>query len=184
MSIHKATHVQVPKALDDEETCPSFDLIALNHPRSEYSADVKISVVTYYVTSGSATKAAKHAGIPVSVVNSWKNSAAWWDEAVNEVKVSKNEELEAVMTHALHRANEEIIDRLEHGNEVLIQGELHRVKVPARELSQLTSVLFEKRAMLRGCPTKIANDKKIDFSDLVSQFKQFSKEMREEKVVN
>ena len=58
------------------------------------------------------------------------------------------------------------------------------MKIPARELSQLTNTVFEKRAMLRGDPSSIRAERKVDFKDLVDQFKEFSKELNKEKVVS
>ena len=162
----------------------SFDLVALNHPQSKYSAEQKIQACTYYITTGDFRRVSKLTGIPVATLNGWKSSAVWWEETLDEVKNTKNEELEAILTHALHLASEEIVDRLEHGNEVIVRGRKERVKIPARELSQLTNTVFEKRCMLRGDPSSIRAERKVDFKDLVDQFKEFSKELNKEKVVS
>ena len=156
----------------------SFDLVALSHPQSPYTAEQKIQACTYYITTGSMSRVSKLTGIPAAVLHRWKSSAVWWEEALDEVKATKNEELEAILTHALHLASDEIVDRLQNGNEVFVAGERTRVKIPARELSQLTNTIFEKRAMLRGDPSSIRQEKKVDFSELIDQFKSFSKELR------
>ena len=169
-----------PSALADvKET--SFDLVSLNHPRSKYTVEQKVQACTYYVSTGRIKDVALMTGVPAATISSWKRSAAWWDETCAEIKITKNEELESLLTHSLHMASEAIVDRLTNGNEVLVDGEngekeLRRVKVPARELSQLTNTLFEKRQLLRGQATSTNTTAKVDFTDLAKQFKQLSKE--------
>lgn len=176
---------------DNDEKLPDFDLVSLNHPLSNYTAEQKIQAVTYWVTCGRMKEVSKLTGIAPNTLYGWKNRAAWWDETCEEIKITKNEELEAILTHALHLASEEVVDRLTNGNEVLVKDALgniehHRVKVPARELSQLTNTVFEKRAMLRGDPSKIIAERKVDFKDLAQQFKEFAKELNKNdtRVVN
>ena len=183
----EAQGLQIEVKEEEDVKTPDFDLVSLNHPLSTYTVDQKIQVVTVFMTTGNVKRASKHTGVPSSTINRWKNKAHWWDETCDEIRHTKNEELEAILTHSLHLASEEMVDRLVHGNEVLVGGELMRVKVPARELAQVTNCLFEKRALLRGDPSKITQEKKVDFSDLIKQFKDFSKELQEaptERVVN
>ncbi len=179
--------IQTGTTTDDvEPETGDFDLVALNHPLSTYTVTQKIQVVTIFMTTGNVKQASVSSGVPAATIHRWKKKSQWWDEACAEVRHTKNEELEAILTHSLHLASEQIVDRLEHGNEALVNGEVVRVKVPARELAQVTNCLFEKRALLRGDPSKITQEKKVDFSDLVQQFKDFSKELQQspERVVN
>lgn len=174
--------ITVPKP--DKPDKVDFDLVALNHSNSNYTAEQKVAVVTQYVLTGSASTVSKNTGVPVGVINHWKKHSNWWDETAADIKLHKNEELEAVLTHTLHLASEEMLDRIEHGNEVIVNGDHMRVKIPARELSQVINTMYEKRALLRGDPSKIMLEKKVDFSDLASQFRDFSREILNEKVVN
>lgn len=171
----------------EQDTTPDFDLVSLNHPKSKYTVQQKINVATLYVMVGRIKDIAIQTGVPAGTISGWKNNAKWWDETIAEVKLTKNEELEAIMTHALHTASEQILDRLENGNETMVNGEPVRIRVPARELAQLTNTLFEKRSLMRGDPTRIAVEKKVDFTDLAKQFKEFSSELAKEearRVVN
>ena len=177
--------IELKQDAEVEPASPEFDLVSLNHPLSKYTVEQKIQCVTLYATTGRIKDIHKATGVPSGTINQWKNKAAWWDEALAEVRLTKNEELDALLTYGLHKASEEMVDRLENGNEALVNGEVVRVKVPARELAQAVNCLYEKRALIRGTATSVT-EKKVDFSDLALQFKEFSKELQksDERVVN
>jgi hypothetical protein len=100
------------------------------------------------------------------------------------VRNEKQDELDASYTRVIHKAQEALIDRLEHGDEVITRtGERMRKAVTAKDLATIGGIQFDKRQIARNLPTSISNatDNKA-LADLKAQFEALA--AREAKVIN
>jgi len=117
----------------------------------------RMAAAVAYLITGNSLDASKVCGIPDKTIRDWTREA-WWADFIGEARKEKNDELDACFTTIIHKAVGEVKDRIESGDEVLDPktGEKHRRKVSARDATLVTAVLVDKRAILRGEPTRIS----------------------------
>ena len=155
-----------------------FDHPGLYEGTSKYTPADKIAALTAYLVTGSAQKAEAHCGVNAGTIQTWRRNSEWWPALANEIKKEKNDEMEAVLTGILHQSLENIVDKLENGDTFYDgkTGEQYKMPVKAKELAALTGILFDKRALLRGDPTRrvesVSTDQRL--SKLKEQFERFS----------
>jgi len=146
--------------------------------QSKYTPADKLAALTAYLVTGSTDKAEVHCGVPSATIATWKRKSEWWPALAEEIKKEKNDEMEALLTGILHQSLEEIVDKLENGDTFYDtkQGKTYKMPVKAKELAALTGILFDKRALMRGDPTKrvenVSTEKRL--SKLKEQFEAFS----------
>ena len=158
-----------------------WDLVALNHPQAHYTAEQKISAVTYYAITGSIYKSSQYTAIPEGTISKWKNESPWWPEALAQVRKRKQDELDSVLTGIIDDATKEVVDRIANGDEVVDKnGEIHRKKISGRDLATILAILFDKRALLRGDPTsrteKVTSEALLE--KLKSEMEEFAKKLQ------
>lgn len=112
-----------------------------------------------YLISGNSVDASKVCGIPDKTIRDWTRET-WWADYMGEARKEKNDELDAAFTEILHKAVGEAKDRIENGDEVLDvkSGSRERRKVSARDATLVAAVFIDKRAILRGEPTRISKN--------------------------
>lgn len=171
--------------MTDTEDKESYDLIALDHPRSKYTPQQKLHVVSVYMLTGNLKKAADNAGINYEVVKDWKTRSSWWEDALAAVRKNKQDELDAHITDILDCCVSEITDRLVNGDEVITKiGTRERKQISARDAAWIAGVLFDKRALIRGDPTSRSerSSKEDDLNQLLKKFEDLSKKMQEKTI--
>lgn len=72
---------------------------------------------------------------------------------LNKSKGYSDLELDGRMTKALLESTNKLLDRIEHGDIMLIKGKLVRVPLIAKDLAFCISVLFDKRKQIREIDT-------------------------------
>lgn len=72
---------------------------------------------------------------------------------LNKTKGYNDLTLDGRMTKALLDASEKLLDRIEHGDIMLLKGKLVRVPLIAKDLAFCISVLFDKRKQIREVDT-------------------------------
>ena len=82
-------------------------------------------------------------------MNDW-TTQSWFGTLLAEVRQEKNAELDAAYTRILHKATDELIDRLENGDPVVINGKVARKPVAARDLALVAAITFDKRTLASG----------------------------------
>lgn len=100
-------------------------------------------------------KVAALTGVPMRTIQDWRQNAPWWKEATKIIRKAKQDELDAGLTAVIHKATEEVKDRLEKG-EVIYDfktGEEARVKMKSMDIAKVLGITFDKRQLLRGDPT-------------------------------
>ena len=141
-----------------------------------YTQFQRIDALFQYIAFGSCYKVAKELKLPESTVLAWAKSD-WWKQSVALIKEAKQEELDTKYTQVLDRSMEEIMERLENGDEhVVAGGEIVNLKVKTRDLVNIQTVIYKNRALMRGEPT--SNSGKASTEDklqqLMDQFKQIA----------
>lgn len=104
---------------------------------------------------------------------------------LNEVRKSKQDELDSALTTAIHSAVGEIADRLQHGDWVLTRtGEQVRVPVKARDASVVMNTLYEKRSLIRGDLPSIKDEARKDaLKELELRFTSIARNLQEKDIV-
>lgn len=156
-----------------------FDHPGLYEGTSKYTPADKIAALTAWLVTGSAARAEVHCGVPAGTINTWKHKSEWWPAIEAAIKKEKNDEMEAMLTGILHQSLDNITDKLENGDTFYDtkRGETYQLPVKAKELAALTGILFDKRALMRGDPTRrvenTSTEQRLD--KLKKEFEKFSK---------
>lgn len=168
MTAKTANDIDNPDSLD-------IDLKELYSPKSKYTPEQKIEAVAAYMITGTIKSAAKICGIPRKTVSDWKNQALWWDDTLRECRKKKQDELDANFTGVIHTAVGKLLDRVEQGDPKLQKdGSIISIPMSGRDLAISMSILFDKRALLRGDPTS-----KVEKTSERERLEQLSKQFTE-----
>jgi len=137
----------------------------------KYTTQDRMSAAMAYLITGNSIDAGKLSGIPERTIRDWTRET-WWADVLGEARKEKNEELDAAFTDIIHKAMSEVKDRIVNGDEVVDvkTGAKERKKVSARDATLVGAVLVDKRAILRGEPTRISKslNEKDRLKELVS----------------
>ena len=103
-----------------------------------YSEEEKQNAVHAYFRTGSTRAAAAQCNIPKSTIDQWKRTD-WWQAIFDTFKNKMQNKLVADFTKIISNATEQLIERVENGDEVILQktGSTIRKKIPAKELSTI-----------------------------------------------
>lgn len=129
--------------------------------------DEKLRAAMAYLITGNSIDAGKVSGIPDRTIREWTEEP-WWADLIAEARKAKNDELDAAFTVIMDLAVGEVKDRMVNGDEIVQKdGTKTRKKVSARDATLVAAVLTDKRAILRGEPTRIS--KSISEKDRLGQ---------------
>ena len=122
----------------------------------KWSTEDKMRAAMSYLITGDTEEAGKICGIPGRTIRDWTREA-WWSDMIGEARRAKNDELDAAFTFILGEVVGEIKDRIKNGDEIIQKdGTPRRKKISARDATLVAAVLTDKRAILRGEPTRIS----------------------------
>jgi len=163
----------------------NIDLSDMYSPGSPYSPEQKVHAAQAYLITGTSIQAQKYCGVKADVIRAWKSRADWWPELFTTIKKNKNDELEASFTRIMDKTIEEIGDRLDNGDtKVMRDGTLQRVPMGGKEISIILSIMYDKRALLRGDVTSRVERKDGNAMTLLqSKFEDIAKQL-EAKPIN
>lgn len=145
--------------------------------KTHYTDKEKLNVVCVFAITGNSRRTAEICKVPEASIRAWK-STDWWFEAMNNIIVEKDEELQTSLTKLIDNAVEKINDRIDNGDYIYDakRGALVRKPVNARDLSVVTATALDKRQLLRGRPT--SRVERVSVNDtllsLAKEFKKFS----------
>ncbi|HQT26542.1 MAG TPA: hypothetical protein PLK99_08090 [Burkholderiales bacterium] len=128
-------------------------MTALTVTGSHYSDEQRREAVAHFIVTGNMRRVSELTGIPHSTLLGWKNSD-WWHTLIVKVRAEKESELDARFTEIIHRGIEQVLDRIENGDYVMVNGQLKRKPVSAKDLGLITAITFDKRQIIRNCPTE------------------------------
>ncbi len=155
-----------------------------NETRSKYTKVQKFDVARAILKEGTVKRAAEVTGIPYRIIREWRQQA-WWTTIERKVTEELNGTLDNVLTANIHKSLEQLQDRLENGDiKVSPKGVRSRVPLPGKELAAVASLLYDKRAALRGEGFNLGEAVTVDFSKLKDQFQNFAKEVKSAKIVS
>lgn len=170
---------------------PPYELEALNHARSEFTPEEKLQAVMAYIATGNSEVASEFCNVSPRTIRYWKDKAKWWPDAVRICRLRIAEKLDGRFSEIIHLATDELFDRIKKGDVQLVNGRRRRVPLKARDLTQIISTIFDKRATARGDPTQITERKEgstqENLENLKDTFETFAerwKDEREEKVID
>jgi len=144
-----------------------------------YTCYQRIDALFAYFVEGSIRGAARLLGMSEGTILSWAQSS-WWKTSIQKIRELKAEELDVQYTKVIDRTLVHLEDRLENGEERMDKhGDVHRVKVGARDLMLINAMAYDKRALQRGDPTAISGKSELTADDrnkaLADQFRKIAK---------
>lgn len=134
-----------------------------------------------YMVHGNLSKATDEVGLGIHTTRMWM-SKDWWPILLEEIKYSQSIALDGQYTKILFKALEQVVERLENGDEVVVGKELVRRKISARDAALISAIMFDKRQVARGDPTQIQqNNFNIDerLESLTAAFETIAKKANE-----
>lgn len=143
----------------------------------KYTDDQKLHAVVVWLLTRNMNMVSAETGIPLDSLKHYKYRTDWWPRVEQAVKVLKNEEMDRKLSDVVDYAMDEIFDRLENGEEVVLKdGTKVRKKVGAKDLMTILGISYDKRALLRGDPTaRIEKKDNVDqINKLAEQFQKIA----------
>src|SRR2546430_15226447 len=92
---------------------------------SHYTDEQRREAVGQYVVLGNWRRVAEATGIPQRTLGDWAKQS-WFHTLLAEVRAEKGAELDGQLTRIIHKATDQLIDRLDNGDPVLVAGEIKR----------------------------------------------------------
>ena len=142
-----------------------------DYPSNKYSKPERLNCVYQYIMSGNLSEVGRRLEIPKKQLETWKKQP-WWDLAKNKCLEEHRDFLDTTFSDCIKEAIKEIKDRIVNGDEVLSvrTGEIHRKKMSGKDLAVTSSILFDKRQLLRNQPTSIGTKNAADLKALAENF--------------
>lgn len=143
--------------------------------RKQHPDTAREEAVAAWIATGTYAGASRVTGISQATIRVWhKNQPTWWDKAAERIREQNEERHRANLTKIMDKCSEEIMERLEHGDEhINSKGEKHRVKVKAQAIAVILGITSEKRSLSLGLPTSISGKQNSD-TDMLKKLKHLS----------
>lgn len=133
-----------------------------------YSDTERRQAVAHWLVLGNMAEVSRQLNIPRTTLMQWREQD-WWNDYYVSLRQDKNLDVDCMMTAAVHKALNVVLDRLEHGNLMYIDGQHVRVGVHGRDAAVIAGILFDKRQLLRSLPTSIS-ERSSKLDDLAGRF--------------
>lgn len=149
---------------------------------SYHSHETIIAAATHYVVCGNVRESAEASGVPVRTVTEWA-SLPWWSALVAELRLRKQDELDAALSGLIHSAVEAARTRIAQGDCRLVKRkdadgndvhELVNVPVSARDAAVVAAIAADKRQIVRGEATEIVRHDSTKLDQLREQMRTIS----------
>lgn len=105
---------------------------------------------------------------------------------VQKIQSEEDQKLDAKTSKIIDRALENILDRIENGEDIYDQktGKIKKMPAKLRDLNTAFNSLLDKRQLLRNKPTKIVEQQStaIQLQNLAEQFAKFVEKKHDEPV--
>lgn len=155
----------------------------------KYTPEQRIQAATVWVVTGNVAEVERQIGIPKASIYQWKRHSPWWKELVRQVRKSKQDELDGMLTGLIMDGAVQLRDRVANGNtrvHISEDGQRTEFKVPltSGELAKdALGIPFDKRALLRGDPTSRTEKSSSEETNLLLQqladnFKKFAAQVK------
>lgn len=157
------------------------------NPLGNWGQKKKVEVVTTYLALGKAPMVEAVTGVPAQTIRIWKMQP-WWRELEDEIRREETLELDSKLGKIVGKSLDVVLDRLENGDFSINPrtGKVSRIPVKIRDAASTTSMLIDKRMLIRKNPQEQVQ-KQQHFEDrllkLAEQFATFALGKKEEKVI-
>jgi len=135
---------------------------------SRYSDQQRREAVALYVLHGNWRRVSELTRIPERTLNDW-SIQPWFATMLAELRAEKGAELDGIYTRILDEATEQLLDRVKHGDPILVKGQIERKPVSARDLALVAAVTFDKRQLCRNLPDEAPGPKVDAVRDLAER---------------
>ncbi len=146
-----------------------------------YDDTVKINAAYLYAASGNYSKVARNTNISRPTLMGWAKNSSVWVEALNKARQEISDEILASNLEIVIKTNEQVIDRVEHGDVVLRNGKQVRVPMKGRDLAVVSGIKEDKARVALGQATSIVG-KSTDMTALANEFRKLSEQWDEKQV--
>ena len=97
----------------------------------------------------------------------------WFATMLAELRAVKGAELDGIYTRILDEATEQLLDRVKHGDPILVKGQIRRKPVSARDLALVAAITFDKRQLCRNLPDQTPGAKVDPIRELALQLEAY-----------
>ena len=143
-----------------------------------YDDTVKINAAYLYAASGNYSQVARDTNISRPTLMGWAKNSSVWVEALNKARQEISDEILASNLEIVIKTNEQVIDRVEHGDVVLRNGKQVRVPMKGRDLAVVGGIKEDKARVALGQATSIVG-KSTDMAALANEFRKLSEQWDE-----
>jgi len=147
-----------------------------------YDDIAKINAAYLYAASGNYSKVARDTNIPRQTIMSWAKDSSVWVDSLSKARQEISDEILASNLEIVIKTNEQVMDRVEHGDVVLRNGKQVRVPMKGRDLAVVGGIKEDKARVALGQATSISVTQ--DNRELAEVWKELSRTMRDHGVVS
>jgi len=145
----------------------------------QHSAETVLAVARTYAATGNLSAAARDNEVSFETVKYWKQKD-WFNSILELCRQELQSKLDVKLTSLIDDVVEHIQDRLDNGD--WNQRGTQRIPVNMKVLLQAISVLYDKRALIRGEPTsrieRVSTEQRLNklsrrFAELPTKAQEF-----------
>ena len=140
-----------------------------------YDDTAKINAAYLFAASGNYSKVARDTNINRNTIMSWAKDSLVWVEALGKARQEISDEILASNLEIVVKTNEQVMDRVEHGDVVLRNGKQVRVPMKGRDLAVVGGIKEDKARVALGQATSIVG-KAESKEDLLKKFAKIARE--------
>lgn len=110
----------------------------------------RIKAACVYAVTGSAAETGRILGIKPGTIRQWRLQP-WWSQVIQRIRNEHDEELDVKFTGIIDKTIDQLNDRLTSGDYLYDPrtGEFKRRPMGGKEIAVVTSIMVDKRALLR-----------------------------------
>jgi len=146
-----------------------------------YDDTAKINAAYLYAASGNYSKVARDTNIPRTTIVSWAKDSPVWVDSLVKARQEISDEILAYNLEIVIKTNEQVMDRVEHGDVVLRNGKQVRVPMKGRDLAVVGGIKEDKARVALGQATSIVG-KSESMQALAKQFDELAQSFKEKQV--
>ena len=165
--------VHIEFSVDDELLALVVDNTNAKMPRA--SSNV-LKCLTLVAGGSALATACKLTGVNVKTLTRWR-SQEWYARAIVLIQKRLDDQLDGKFTHALNKGMSRLTQRLDVGDPVMSKdGTINYKPVSAKDAAIISSILFDKRSLLRNKPTTISTSVSTEerLTNLAQKFKDIA----------
>jgi hypothetical protein len=128
---------------------------------SKWDNQIKREVGILFLLYGNTQRISELSGIPKGTICCWKQTE-WWDKLINQLQTENKDEINGNLTRLVMKSSK------------VIENQLDRGEVKARDAATIMGISFDKRQILNNQATQITG-KASGINDLQKEFERYLK---------